>query len=143
MTEREPVAWITRGGKHIPIFADEPSEDEKKKDREIAENAKQASAKNDKPVENKYGFEVYDKEPEVEFTDSHWKEMAKLRKVGKFMDTELRREVDEKMYELGEEADEDSLTLFDKMQEDRVTDDEYWAAYHAIANFLGLKKKGK
>lgn len=40
--DKEPIAWITRGGKHIPIFADEPTEDEKKKDREIEESKKQA-----------------------------------------------------------------------------------------------------
>lgn len=43
--EREPIAWITRGGKHIPIFVDEPTEDEKKKDREIAASKKQAKQK--------------------------------------------------------------------------------------------------
>lgn len=46
--KREPIAWVTRGGKHIPIFADEPSQDEKKKDKDIEENKKQADEKNGK-----------------------------------------------------------------------------------------------
>ena len=29
-------------------------------------------------IPNKYGFEVYAKNPEVEFTDAHWKKMAEL-----------------------------------------------------------------
>ena len=31
--KREPVTWITKNGKHIPIYADEASSDEKKKER--------------------------------------------------------------------------------------------------------------
>lgn len=48
MAEREPIGWYTRGGKHIPVFDDGPTSDEKKKDREIAENKKQADEKNGK-----------------------------------------------------------------------------------------------
>jgi hypothetical protein len=48
MSDREPIAWITKNGKHIPIFDEGPTEDEKKKDREIAESKKQADEKNKK-----------------------------------------------------------------------------------------------
>lgn len=51
MAEREPIAWVTRGGKHIPIFADEPNADEKKKDKEIAKNKAEGISKN---LEEKY-----------------------------------------------------------------------------------------
>ena len=45
MTEKKPITWITKNGKHIPIY-DEPTEDEKKKEREIAGNEKEATEKN-------------------------------------------------------------------------------------------------
>jgi hypothetical protein len=43
--EKKPITWITKNGKHIPIY-DEPSVDEKKKEREIAGNEEQADEKN-------------------------------------------------------------------------------------------------
>lgn len=43
--EKKPITWITKNGKHIPIY-DEPSVDEKKKDREIAKNEEEAKYKN-------------------------------------------------------------------------------------------------
>ena len=47
----EPITWITRGGKHIPIFTDAPTEDEKKKEWQMRESKKQAS---EKILEEKY-----------------------------------------------------------------------------------------
>ena len=46
--EREVLKWITVNGAHVPIYADEPTSDEKKKDRQIEENKKQADEKNGK-----------------------------------------------------------------------------------------------
>ena len=49
MAEREPIAWVTRNGQHIPIFADsEPTDAEKKKEHDIAESKKQADRLNGK-----------------------------------------------------------------------------------------------
>ena len=39
--EKKPITWITKNGKHIPIY-DEPSEDEKKKEKQIADNESEA-----------------------------------------------------------------------------------------------------
>ena len=136
------MAWLTtEDGRKVNT--DWFSEDEKKKYAQIEANQKEAdklNGKEDKPSENKYGFEVYNKNPEVEFTDAHWKKMAQLRKKGKFYDSDLSRKVDDKLYELQENAGDDVLSMYDKMQEDRVTDDEYWAGYHAIAEWLKIKK---
>ena len=49
MSEREVIAWYTANGKHIPIFADnEPTENEKKKEREIKQAQEQADRLNGK-----------------------------------------------------------------------------------------------
>lgn len=45
MAEKKPITWITKNGKHIPIY-DEPSADEKKKEREIAGNEAEGAEKN-------------------------------------------------------------------------------------------------
>ena len=138
------MAWLTTedGRKVNTEWFDS---DERKKYQQIEkaqEEAKKASAaEKSKPKENASGFEV--SSGIVEFSDAHWKEMAKLRKKGKFADSDLSRRVDDKLYELGEAAGDDILTMYDKIQDD-VTDDEYWAGYHAIANWLKLSgKKGK
>lgn len=45
--DREIIAWYTANGKHIPIFADnEPTDAEKKKDREINQAKEQADRLN-------------------------------------------------------------------------------------------------
>lgn len=45
--EREIVAWITKNGKHIPIYAsDEPTKAEQKKERDIAQAKEQADRLN-------------------------------------------------------------------------------------------------
>lgn len=49
--KREPVAWITKNGKHIPIFADSANEDEIRKEKQTADNKAQADSKN---LEEKY-----------------------------------------------------------------------------------------
>lgn len=54
MADKEPIAWVTRGGKHIPIFDNGPSEEEKQKERQINESKKQADAKNKKADTPKY-----------------------------------------------------------------------------------------
>ena len=103
-------------------------------------------ARNNSPApastkENSYGFEVENtNSPVVEFTDSFWEKMAELRGYGAFKDSDLSRLVDEKMYELGENADGDALTMFSRIQEEGITDDEYWAGYHAMADWLGIKQ---
>ena len=43
----EVIAWITRGGKHVPIFdTDSPTQEEKKKEHDITESKKQADKLN-------------------------------------------------------------------------------------------------
>ena len=49
MAEKEIIGWYTANGKHIPIFADnEPTDAEKKKDREIAQAKEEADRLNGK-----------------------------------------------------------------------------------------------
>ena len=62
MAEKEPIGWITRGGKHIPLFAN----DEDKKYKQIAENKKQADERNNEDVFKRDKFfdnAVYEKLP--------------------------------------------------------------------------------
>lgn len=56
--KREPVAWITKNGKHIPIFADSASEDEIRKAQQIKANKAQADEKNGKPVKISEDYET-------------------------------------------------------------------------------------
>ena len=91
--------------------------------------------------ENAYGFEVENSNsPEVEFTDNFWQKMADLKAYDAFRDSDLSRRVDEKMYDLGENAPDEALEMFSRIQESAVTEDEYWAGYHAIADWLGVKQ---
>lgn len=91
--------------------------------------------------ENSYGFEVENSNsPEVEFTDSFWQKMADLKAYGVFEDSDLSKRVDEKMYDLGENAPDEALTMFSRIQESAVTEDEYWAGYHAMADWLGIRQ---
>jgi hypothetical protein len=62
--EKEPVAWITRGGKHIPIF---DTDYEPNKEKQIEANKKQAQEKNAKPSLQ----EMKDKILSSKFQD-HW-----------------------------------------------------------------------
>lgn len=41
----EPITWITKNGKHIPIYADKPTEDEQRKKKQIEQNENEASKK--------------------------------------------------------------------------------------------------
>lgn len=71
----------------------------------------------------------------MEFTEAFKKKMEKLMMVGKFYDAELRSKVDEKMFELGEEAGDDALSMYD-FTLDAEDDDEYWMAYHCLADWI-------
>lgn len=134
MADKEPIAWVTRGGKHIPIFDNGPSDDEKQKERQIKESKKQADEKNGK----KYSSE-FETSGNVDISEAHWKEMAALRKQGihNFMDTEVVDKVDKKMRELGDKANADIVYLYDKMEDD-ITEDEMYAIYHLMAKQLKL-----
>lgn len=55
--EREIAGWFTANGKHIPIFVDsEPTDAEKKKEREIAQAKEQADALNN-PLKDHFAKE--------------------------------------------------------------------------------------
>ena len=95
---------------------------------------------------NDYGFEVENNNsPEVDFTNRVWEEMAELRGYGVFEDSELRNRVDDRISELVDQYgdleayDADLTTLRERIEEDAVTNDEYWAAYHVMANQLGIR----
>lgn len=95
--------------------------------------------------ENSYGFEVENTEyPDVEFTDRVWNKMAELRAYGAFEDSDLRRLVDDRISDLVDQYDdlarfdEDLTTLREKIENDNVTDDEYWAGYHVMADMLHI-----
>lgn len=42
----EPITWITKNGKHIPIYADKPTEEEQRKNKQIEQNEQYAKQKN-------------------------------------------------------------------------------------------------
>lgn len=95
---------------------------------------------------NDYGFEIENSNsPEIEFTDRVWKEMSDLQSYGAFRDSELAGRVDARISDLVsqygdlEAYDSDLTTLREKIENSGVTDDEYWAAYHVMANMLGIK----
>lgn len=49
MAERKPVAWITKGGKHIPIFEDEQiSKDSDTKEKQIKQAEQEAAVQKQK-----------------------------------------------------------------------------------------------
>lgn len=95
---------------------------------------------------NDYGFEVENSNsPDLEFTDSTWKDMAELRGYDAFRDSELASRVDDRISELVnqygdlEAYNSDLTTLRERIEGSNVTDDEYWAAYHVMANYLGIR----
>ena len=89
----EPITWITKGGKHIPIFANEPTEDEKKKDREIEENKRQAAYKNNEELIQK----IDEMEPTYDTTEAN-----NLIKKVKFRDMDnVGNEILKKMHNKG------------------------------------------
>ena len=66
---------------------------------------------------NDQGFEIENSNnPDVEFTDSHWKAMSKLTKnyFGAFEDPDLERDVRNKMYD---QTDEAALDLYSKIED--------------------------
>lgn len=96
---------------------------------------------------NEYGFEVEDsREPIIEFTDNVWKRMAELQGYGVFEDPNLARLVDDRIDELVdqygdlERYDSNLTTIVEKIMDSEVTSDEYWAAYHVIADQLGIQQ---
>lgn len=94
--------------------------------------------------ENEYGFEVEEsRNPEVEFTDRTWKEMAELQQkyFDAFRDYDLQKDVRDKMYEIGEDSRyEDALDLYNRIENgDNVTNDEFWTGYHVLADYLGIR----
>jgi len=101
-------------------------------------------------IENKYGFEVENKDdPILSFTDSHWKKMAELKKHGKFYDHDLYDAVRDKITEIVDKYedlynyDSDACILRERMDEYGITDSEWWAGWHLLAEWLGLKGKEK
>ena len=101
---------------------------------------------------NKYGFDVTpESEALVHFTDDHWKDMAELRKKGKFADLDVKNSIFDKAYELANKLDtdewwaisetygEDVACAFDYIGYGGMTEDEYWALIHSVANQMKLK----
>lgn len=96
--------------------------------------------------ENAYGFEIENSNsPVVEFTDLTWKEMAELRALGGFTDSDLADRVDSRISELVDQYGDlelynsDLTSLRERLDESGITDDEYWAGYHVMANMLGIR----
>ena len=96
--------------------------------------------------ENQYGFEVEaSNSPDVEFTDATWKHMNELRAYDAFRDSELADRVDNRISQLVDQYgdleayDSDLTTLRERIEGSNVTDDEYWAGYHVMADMLGIK----
>lgn len=91
---------------------------------------------------NEYGFEIENtSNPEIEFSDSFWKKMSELQAYGVFRDGDLSRDVEEKLYQLGDDINDDVATIYGRIQEDGVTEDEYWAGYHLLADMLGIQQR--
>lgn len=122
--------------------------DEQIKKREA--EAKRLNQPKPETIENKYGFEVENKDdPVLSFTDSHWKRMAELKKQGKFYNHDLYDEVKDKITEIVDkygdlyEYNSDACILRERMDEYGITDHEWWAGWHLLAEWLGLKGKKK
>lgn len=95
-----------------------------------------------KIAENEYGFKVSAEDyPEVEFTDWFWKDLAEVRKQGKFHDSELRESIDKFMYDEGIYANDDIQSMWSHTESSEITDDEYWACYHCLAIWIERYKE--
>lgn len=46
--QKQPTAWITRGGKHIPIYSDSIAKDQADKEKQIKQAEKEAAAQKQK-----------------------------------------------------------------------------------------------
>jgi len=68
MANKEPIAWITRNGKHIPIYEKGPTDEEKQKERQISQNQKEADKLNGKQAQDE--SKKYDDVPEVSTPES-------------------------------------------------------------------------
>lgn len=109
-------------------------------------NSKPARS-NEPTITNKYGFEVENTDdPVVSFSDGFWEKMAELKKKGKFYDHDLYDEVRDKITEIVDEYEDlynydgDIGLLRDRMDDYGITDHEYWAGWHCLAEWLGLRK---
>jgi len=93
---------------------------------------------------NKYGFEVEDAEyPIVEFTDLAWKDTAdSIKKYPYwFEDQDLQDMVEEKIYQVAEDPKyEEAVSMYERLENEDVTSDEYWLGYHIIAGWLGIQQ---
>lgn len=95
---------------------------------------------------NEQGFEVENSNsPDVEFTDTTWNQMARLRELGGFTNPDLADLVDSRISELVDQYGDleaynsDLTTLRERIEGSNITDDEYWAGYHVMANMLGIQ----
>lgn len=95
---------------------------------------------------NKQGFEVeLGNYPVVQFSDGVWDRMRELRELRHFEDPDLRHLVDNRISDLVDQYDDlerydaDVTNLVEKLDDPSLTNDEYWAAYHVIANQLGIR----
>lgn len=113
----------------------------------VIEEPKVAETQQPKTKYNEQGFEVEDSNsPDMEFSDTMWEKMAELRSYGVFQDSELRSRVDDKISQLVDEYgdleryDADLTNTIERLESSsNITDDEYWAAYHFMADSLGIK----
>lgn len=95
---------------------------------------------------NEQGFEIEaSNSPDVEFSELTWNQMAELRKLGGFTNPELADLVDNRISELVDQYgdleayDSDLTTLRERIEGSNITDDEYWAGYHVMANMLRIQ----
>lgn len=72
----------------------------------------------------------------MEWTKHYEEKMEKLMKTGKFYDAELRRRVDEKVFELGEDAPDEVLDMWNYAEFDYEDEDDAWFAWHALAEMV-------
>lgn len=157
MTLKDPITKKPKRFK-VQVYKEAPVSDssdvrDPEKDEQIRkgeEEAKRLNQPKPETIENKYGFEVENKDdPVLSFTDSHWKKMAELKKQGKFYDHDLYDAVRDKITEIVDKYedlynyDSDACILRERMDEYGITDSEWWAGWHLLAEWLGLKGKEK
>lgn len=74
----------------------------------------------------------------MEFTKIFLKQMEILQKASKFYDYELRKKVNEEMYNLEENATDEQITMFLAM-DDAKDDEEFYNIVHCLAFSLNIK----
>ena len=112
----------------------------------VIEEPKAAETQQPKTKYNEQGFEVEDSDyPDIEFNDAWWQRMTELRGYGVFQDSELRSRVDDRISQLVDEYgdleryDPNLTSVRERIELDHITDDEYWAGYHLMADWLGIR----